>query len=279
MDTKLQTRVQRYGWDLASGDYESLWQQQLAVARAAMLVAAGLAEGEHVLDVACGTGLLSFEAARLVGASGHVTGVDLSGKMVEVARRAARSGAGPAVPDIVFHRMDAQKLEFPAGSFDVVLCGLGLMYVPDPAAAVMEMQRVLRPGGRFVAAVWGERDHCGWAPLFQIVDSEVSSEVCPLFFSLGSRLPALCDESGLEVFDHRRIRSTLEYVDAKQACAAAFVGGPVALAWSRFDAPTRERVLQRYLQAIDPWRSDCAYSIPGEFIITGARKVSPRRAR
>jgi cyclopropane fatty-acyl-phospholipid synthase-like methyltransferase len=64
VDSKLQTRIQRYGWDLACEDYEPLWQQQLAAARSALLAAAALLEAEHVLDVACGTGLLSFEAAR-----------------------------------------------------------------------------------------------------------------------------------------------------------------------------------------------------------------------
>src|ERR1700754_2022640 len=103
--------------------------------------------------------------------------------------------------------MDTQKLLLPAASFDAVLCSLGLMYVPDPAVAVSEMLRVLRPGGRLALAVWGERSQCGWAPLFEIVEAEVSSEVCPLFFRLGQRrqLADLCAQAGLEVFDSRRL--------------------------------------------------------------------------
>jgi SAM-dependent methyltransferase len=176
--------------------------------------------------------------------------------------------------NVDFQRMDAQKLDLPAASVAAVLCGLGLMYVPDPLAAVAEMGRVLRPGGRVALAVWGRRSQCGWAPVFEIVDTEVSTDVCPLFFNLGcdNQLADLCGQAGLEVFDNRRLNSTLVYADADAACDAAFVGGPVALAWSRFDESARLRARQRYLSAIEPWRHRAGYRIPGEFVIVAARK-------
>lgn len=267
MDPRLQTRVQRYGWDLACEDYEPLWQQQLAPARETLLAAASLERGERVLDIACGTGLLTFEAARLVGAAGLVVGTDLSGRMIDCARR-------KAAPEVIFQRMDAQELDLPASSFDAVLCSLGLMYVPDPAVAIGEMARVVRPGGRLALAVWGERSQCGWASLFEIVEAEVSSEVCPLFFRLGQpdQLVGLCAQAGLEVFNHSRLKSTLAYANASQACDAAFLGGPAALAWSRFDEATKLRACKRYASAIEPWRHHNGYRIPGEFVIVAASK-------
>jgi len=63
----------------------------------------------------------------------------------------------------------------------------------------------------------------------------------------------------------------LKYADADEACDAAFVGGPVALAWSRFDAAVRERVRARYLEAIAPWRDGRGYRVPGEFVVVAAR--------
>jgi ubiquinone/menaquinone biosynthesis C-methylase UbiE len=269
MDAKLQQRVQRYGWDRAASDYEPLWEEQLAAARAPLLGGAALVRGQAVLDVACGTGLVSFDAARAVGRSGRVLGTDISGEMVRAAQQRATACQ---LSHVHFERMDAARLTVPAASFDVALCSLGLMYVSDPLAALRELRRAVRRGGRVGVAVWGTRERCGWAAVFPIVQAEVASEVCPLFFSLGGHgvLSELCRAADLEVLTEQRLATQLEYADASQACEAAFVGGPVALAWSRFDATVRTRVCQRYLQAIEPWRHGAGFRIPGEFVIVHA---------
>jgi ubiquinone/menaquinone biosynthesis C-methylase UbiE len=270
MDARLQLRIQRYGWDLAAWDYEPLWRSQLAEAQAAVLDTAALAPGERVLDVASGTGLITFESAMAVGNSGSVFGIDLSANMVQAARRRT---AGQRPGNVCFARMDAQALDFDDASFDVVLCSLGLMYVPDPDQALREMHRVLRPGGRMIAAVWGERARCGWSALFSIVDAEVASEVCPLFFHLGQcdTLANRCGAANFVVVERRRLVTTLDYADADEACNAAFVGGPVALAWSRLDVDARNRVRARYIEAITKWRCDRGYRVPAEFVIVAAQ--------
>jgi ubiquinone/menaquinone biosynthesis C-methylase UbiE len=269
VDARLQRRVQRYGWDLAAAAYEPLWQPQLARAQATLLARAALAPGERVLDVACGTGLAAFAAAAAVGPKGRVVGVDLSGRMVDAARQRAQACS---VPHATFARMDAERLDLPDAAFDVALCALGLMYVPDPAQALREMRRVLRPGGRVVLAVWGERSRCGWAAVFPIVEAEVATEVCPLFFRLGQHdaLARLCADAGFGDIGQQRIVATLDYAGADEACDAALVGGPVALAWSRFDDDVRTRVRSRYVEAIAGWRYDRGYRIPGEFVIVAA---------
>jgi ubiquinone/menaquinone biosynthesis C-methylase UbiE len=274
MDARLQRRIQRYGWDLAAVDYESLWQAQLAEAQGALLALASPAVGERVVDIACGTGLVSFGAARAVGPKGHVLGIDLSERMVATAERRARE---LKLPNCRFSRMDAETLALPDASIDVALCALGLMYMPDPEQALREMYRVLRPGGRVSLAVWGERSKCGWSAIFPIIDDEVASEVCPLFFRLGEQdaLARLCADAKFGDIRHRRITATLTFSDADEACDAAFVGGPVALAWSRFDAEVRARVRARYLNAIESWRHGRGYRIPGEFVIATA--VAPGR--
>lgn len=266
MEPRLQKRVQRYGWDRAAPDYELLWQVQLASAQSQLLASASLVPGDRVLDVACGTGLVTFCAAQAVGPTGQVLGIDLSGEMVETARRRAEE---QSVSNARFARMDAETLALPDASFDAALCCLGLMYMPNPEKAVREMRRILRPGGRLVLAVWGERSACGWATLFPIIDEEVSSEVCPLFFRLGQEgaLERLCTEVGVGILEQHRLATTLSYVDVDEACNAAFIGGPVALAWSRFDGEARARVRRQYIESIAAWRHDCGYRIPGEFVV------------
>ncbi|MGH8202244.1 MAG: class I SAM-dependent methyltransferase [Steroidobacteraceae bacterium] len=275
MSTDFHKRIQRYGWDRAADHYEPLWGAPLGHARAAVLEFAALAPGERVLDVASGTGLITFEAARAVGPEGDVLGIDVSRRMVELSMRRART---LEMANCRFAPMDAEMLTLPDASFDVVICALGLMYVPDPERALREMQRVLRPGGRAAIAVWGERSKCGWSTLFPIVDAEVTSEVCPLFFQLGypEVLARMCADARLEVARQCRITITLNFHSAGEACDAAFLGGPVALAWSRFSEDVRARARNRYLDAIEPWRCERGYAIPGEFLVVAARAAARR---
>jgi SAM-dependent methyltransferase len=274
VDARLQRRVQRYGWDRAVDAYARHWHGPLAGVQQQALALATLSAGEAVLDVACGTGVMAVAAAGAVGPAGRVLGVDLADAMVQAARQRARGlGLGQAC----FERMDAERLALPECGFDAALCALGLMYLPDPVVALRELHRVLRPGGRVVLAVWGERAHCGWAPLFGIVDAEVRSEVCPLFFGLGQgeALARVCAAAGLHVTRQQRRSDSLDYADGAEACAAAFAGGPVALAWSRFDATVRERVQARYLEAIAPWRTGAGYRVPAEYLIVVAERPAP----
>jgi len=276
MNADLQRRIQRYGWDRAADLYEPLWRAQLGDARTAVLECAALSPGDRVLDVACGTGLVTFEAARAVGRDGHALGIDVSRRMVELsAQRAQRLQAA----NCSFAAMDAEMLALPDGGFDAVLCALGLMYLPEPERALREMRRVLRPEGHLAIAVWGERSRCGWSELFPIVHAEIASEVCPLFFQLGQpgTLARACVDAGFEVARQWRIATTLNFASAQDACDAAFLGGPVALAWSRFTEDARARARSRYLDAIKRWRNGGGYAVPAEFAVVAARAARPER--
>lgn len=125
-----------------------------------LVAAAQLEEGKRVLDVACGTGALTIQAAKAVEPDGTAVGLDLNPGMLAVARRKA--------PHIDWRQAPAEKLPFASASFDAVVSQFGLMFFQDRTAALEEMWRVLRPGGRLAIAVWDSLEN---APGYSAVTS------------------------------------------------------------------------------------------------------------
>jgi len=163
----------------------------------------GIQPGECVLDVACGTGIVARLAAAFVGRCGRVSGIDLNEQMLAVAR-----GCEPidGVP-IDWRQADAGELPFESCPFDTVLCQQGLQFFPDRVRALLEMRRVLRPGGRLALNVWAARNPYLYA-LSQALQRHVSDEsaercLSPLMLCDGVSLAALVHTAGfLEVRLH-----------------------------------------------------------------------------
>ena len=119
---------------------------------AATVARLGLPTGASVLDVCCGAGASAIPAARAVGPSGRVVGIDISAPMLELARaRADREGLG----HVSFRVGDATHTGLPDGDFDAVVCVFGVFFAPDMAAFVAEMWRLVRPGGVLAITTWG----------------------------------------------------------------------------------------------------------------------------
>jgi ubiquinone/menaquinone biosynthesis C-methylase UbiE len=135
----------------------------------ALLDAAGLRQGERVLDVACGTGVVTRLAAEQVGPNGAVAGLDINPAMLAVARSVPSSGAA-----IEWHEANAEALPIADGSFDVVLSSLGLQFVPDKESALREMLRVLGSDGRLAIATVGPTP-----PLFAILEQALARHLKP----------------------------------------------------------------------------------------------------
>lgn len=134
-----------YGGNPAA-NYERYFVPAIGAPLAADLVRlAALRPGERVLDVACGTGVVARLASQQVGATGTVAGLDLNPGMLAVARSATPPGM-----TIAWHEASAEAMPFPDAAFDVVLCQMGLQFVPDRPTALREMRRVLVPGGRLL---------------------------------------------------------------------------------------------------------------------------------
>lgn len=158
--------------------------------------AASLGPGQHVLDAACGTGAVAREAAERVGASGKVTGLDRSPSMICRARERR--------PDLEWREGDVTAMPFPDDTFDAVLTQAALMFVPDPAAALREMRRVLKLGGALAAHVFG--DSPGYEAIAGVIERVAGPEPAAVFrapFSMKdpNTLTAFLGEAGFGTFD------------------------------------------------------------------------------
>jgi ubiquinone/menaquinone biosynthesis C-methylase UbiE len=168
--------------------------------------AAGIGPGQRVLDVACGTGIVTRTAADLVAPGGTVAGVDLNEAMLTVARR--------VVPGVELHRGDAGKLPFDDGSFDTVVSQMALMFFSARAEAVQEMARVVRPGGTVAVLVPGALEaQAAFAPFVAMAARHAGPEAMALlatYFVCGDldRLSALVESAGLTVTTARTVEGT-----------------------------------------------------------------------
>jgi SAM-dependent methyltransferase len=159
-----------------------------------VLDAAGVDLGYHVLDVACGTGVLAREAAGRVGPSGRVAGVDPGRGMLTVAKELA--------PHIEWKEGTAESLPYHDRSVDAVVCQFGLMFFTDRSQALREMIRVLRPGGALALAVWDSLENSEAYPveveLLERVAGKAAANALRAPFVLGDRdaLIDLVEESG-----------------------------------------------------------------------------------
>jgi ubiquinone/menaquinone biosynthesis C-methylase UbiE len=122
---------------------------------AVLLAEAALLPGEHILDLATGTGIVAREAAPFVGERGRVVALDINPAMLDV----GRSLPEPAGASIEWLEGDAAALPLPDAAFDAVLCQQGLQYFADRPAAAAEVRRVLASGGRALLVVWRALEH------------------------------------------------------------------------------------------------------------------------
>lgn len=161
-------RWQRSVWDRMSTVYGSEVDPRFAPVVRGVTTRAALASGDRVLDLGTGTGAVAWAASPLVGPRGSVTAVDISPEMLAMARaEAARRGLG----NVYLREGSAEAVPVEDASFDVAIASLSLMYSVDRPAAARELARVLRPGGRLVAAVWAGPERCDIVRFQQIAGS------------------------------------------------------------------------------------------------------------
>jgi ubiquinone/menaquinone biosynthesis C-methylase UbiE len=147
------------GWQRAAADYRATFARATTPFVERLLEAAGVARGMQVLDLCCGPGVV----AAAVAARGAVpVGLDFSAAMLARARALH--------PAMRFDEADAEAMPYPDASFDAVVSNFGIHHAPEPARALAEARRVLRPGGRIACTSWAApEENIAWKLLFDVV--------------------------------------------------------------------------------------------------------------
>jgi ubiquinone/menaquinone biosynthesis C-methylase UbiE len=176
--------------------------------------------GDRVLDVACGTGIVTRVAVTQFPNLASIVGVDLNPNMLEIARAHTPTTSVP----VEWQESDICALPFPDDSFDVVICQQGLQYVPDKRAAFRDIHRVLVPGGRLIFTVWS-RPHRNGAALAEALTRHVHADagracLAPFAWSDADAIRTAVDEAGFRGIAMQLIESTTRRASSETAIRA-----------------------------------------------------------
>ncbi len=258
-------RIERDGYNLIAGRY-----LEGAAARGALtdalLDAADLAPGQTLLDLASGPGVLARAALPRVAPGGQVLACDLAEDILAAGRSAC--------PELLCAAADAEALPFPDGSFDRVLCGLGLMFFPNEDLALAEMRRVLRPGGRLALSVWGASGQapfveCALDCLRRLLPRPKVPRPLPL--RLAPLLPDLLLRAGYTDIETTSCELVFACPDAAGYWQAFLdLAGGVAGSLSRLPAGTQARLPIEVAQELAPHRDGGGYRLASRVLIAVA---------
>jgi SAM-dependent methyltransferase len=258
-------------WEAMAPGWESgrayIWDVTRAVGER-MVAALDPQPGETVLELAAGTGETGFVAARMVGPQGRVLSTDFSPAMVEAARR---RGAELGLENVDFRVLDAERMDLPEASVDGVLCRYGYMLMGDPAAALAETRRVLKPGGRLSFAVVGapERNHWAAVPgrvLVELGHLTPLGPDAPGIFALADegKIRRLLAVAGFNPPRVEEVEVVWSFADGEELWRfLTEVAGGIALVIRALPEEEQLRVRSEVERASEPLRSNGGYDMPG----------------
>ena len=252
------------GWERRR-DY--IWEASRAVGEW-MVRALDPSPGDTVLELGAGPGDTGFAAAAVLGEDGRLISTDFSPDMVEVARR---RGAELGHRNVDYRTMDAERIELDGDSVDGVLCRFGYMLMANPAAALAETRRVLRPGGRLALAVWGPPERNPWAAiggrmLVERGHMPPPEPGAPGVFSMGSeeRTRVMLEDAGFHDVRTEEIPVRFTFRDVDDYVSFVIdTAGPFAMVIRGLPDGERQQIEAQLSEAFVPFAADGGYELPG----------------
>jgi SAM-dependent methyltransferase len=235
-----------------------------------------LQPGQDVLELAAGPGDTGFLAAELIKPGGTLISSDAAEAMLEIAReRARRLG----IDNVEFKRIELEWIDLPTASVDAILCRWGVMLIVDPAAAIQEARRVLRPGGRISLAVWDEPARNPWATITERALIELGHTTppdpgLPGMFALGApgRLAGLLEGAGFVEVEVDGVDLLREYVDVDPFIEETLdLSRMFADVFTRLGAREQEEVKRRVASLAGEFTgTDGMIRLPGRSLVAAA---------
>jgi ubiquinone/menaquinone biosynthesis C-methylase UbiE len=271
VDVEDYRRTSQQVWETMAPGWER-WRAQLADAltpvRERLIRELAPQPGETVLELGAGTGETGFEAAAMLGDGGRLVSTDFSRDMVEVARR---RGGELGLGNVDYRVIDAERIELNTGSVDGVLCQSTYMLVADPAAALSETRRVLRPGGRLALSVWGAPERNPWASIGAMILVERGhmpppEPEAPGVFSMASadRTRTLLERAGFSSVRTAEVPVRFGFRDLDDYEQWVIdVAGPIAMVVRGLPEDERELLRARLREAFVPFAADGGHELPG----------------